>query len=156
MKEIRVQDDIDAHARLIGRALNYLNYIKDIREEAAEKGIVLTDAGWHEVPRDVFDAAGGEGCELTEWRGFRADGKTYWSKRIRGFVLYTDEPPSSGSRKPDEVRIAGAAVATAKPLLVVSDLCEDCGETRWRLSGDQAGGSPLVKTCERCGKERPL
>lgn len=156
MKEIQVQDDIDAHARLIGRALNYLRYLKDIREEAAGLGIHLMDEAWHDVPRDTFDAAGeGSSCEMTEWQGFRADGRTYWSKKIRGFYLYTAEAPSARSRQPEYVRTAGGAAVVPRPL-VISDVCEDCGETRWRLAGDESGGSPLVKVCERCGKERPL
>lgn len=151
MKEIRVQEDIDLHIRLVGRALNYLRYLQDIREEAASSGIRVTDAGWHDVPRDAFDAAGDQQSELTEWRGFGP--KTYWSKKVQGFNIYTEEPPTRGGRQPDEVKTA--AGRATKPL-VISDLCEDCGEKRWRLCGDPAAGSPLVKTCERCGKDRPL
>lgn len=40
--------------------------------------------------------------------------------------------------------------------LVTSDLCPDCSDRRWRFAGDLSGSSPLVKVCERCGRERPL
>jgi len=150
MKEIVVQDDIDAHARLIGRALNYLSYLKDIREEAAAMGMVLMDGSWHDVPRDAFDSVSGE---LIEWQGFRQDAATYWSKMVRGFNLFTSEPQSARSRQPDVVKIAGGGIPGP---LIVSDICATCGERRFRLSGDPTGGSPLVKTCEGCGEDRPL
>lgn len=152
MREI-LQEDIDTDERLVNRALNFLRYLKDIKEEAAAEGFRLADGSWHDVPRGAFDAAGGVDSKVTEWRRREEDGKTYWTKDVRGFTLFTREPPNDRSRPLAEVvvTVGGVVLHSAAP-----DLCADCGEPRWRLAGDEAGGSPLVKACERCGKERPL